>query len=142
MRRASAKFDELLEAFEFVSAGQPMEHEAYLCAATGVIYYHTGFGDNEEPLPDNVDDDEKYIAIPHKNDLGLGRRLVFAFAGEVMPDALADVEEIFRHKGAYARFKNLLEPRGMLQQWYGYEEKSRKEALRQWCHESGIEVHG
>jgi plasmid stabilization system protein ParE len=136
------KFDELLYAFEFVSAGQPMEHEAYLCVTTGVIHYRSELGDDEEPLPDDIDDAEKYIAIPHRSDLGLGKRLVLDFAGEVLPDALADVEQIFRHKGAYARFKNLLEYRGMLQQWYDYEEKKKQDALRQWCHDRGIEIHG
>ena len=119
-----------------------MEHEAYLCVATGVIHYHSELGDDEEPLPDDIDDAEKYLEIPHKNDLDLGKRLVLRFADEVMPDALADVDEIFRRRGAYARFKNLLEHRGVLQQWYEYEEKSRKEALRQWCHDRGIEIHG
>lgn len=142
MIQAAVKFGDLLDAFEFVSAGQPMEHEAYLCVATGVIHYHSELGDDEEPLPDDIGDAEKYIAIPHKNDLDLGKRLVLRFADEVMPDALADVDEIFRRRGAYARFKNLLEHRGMLQQWYEYEEKSRKEALRQWCHDQGIEIHG
>jgi hypothetical protein len=42
--RAGTKFDELLQAFEFVSSGQPMEHEAYLCVTTGVIHYHTDNG--------------------------------------------------------------------------------------------------
>lgn len=141
MTRAVTKFDELLDAFEFVSAGQPMEHEAYLCVTTGVIHYQSELGD-DEPLPDDIDDAEKYIAIPHKNDLDLGKSLVLDFAGAVLPDALAEVEKIFRHKGAYARFKNLLEHCGMLQQWYEYEEKSKQEALRQWCHDSGIEIHG
>jgi hypothetical protein len=68
----TVKFDDLLEAFEFVSADQPMENEAYLCVETGVIHYHSEFGDEEEdPLPDDIEDSAKYIAIPHKNDLDL-----------------------------------------------------------------------
>ena len=82
------------------------------------------------------------IAIPHKNDLDLGKRLALRFADDLLPGSLDDVYDIFRHKGAYGRFKSLLENRGMLQQWYEFEEKSRKEALRQWCEESGIEIHG
>jgi hypothetical protein len=34
MEREAVKFDDLLEAFEFVSAGQPFENEAYLCIET------------------------------------------------------------------------------------------------------------
>jgi len=140
--RAATKLGALLEAFEFISFGQPTEHEAYFCTKTGVIYYHSAYGDNEEPLPDDIDDSEKYIAIPHKNDLGLGKRLVLKFAAEFVPEALDEVQEIFRRSGAYARFKDLLEQRGMLQQWYEFEARAQKEALREWCEDSGIDIDG
>lgn len=136
------KFEDLLDAFEFVSAGQPMEHEAYLCIETGVIFYHSEFGDNEEPVPDDIDDAEKYLALPHKNDLDLGKRLALRFAEEYLVDVVDDVHQLFRHKGAYGRFKNLVERRGVLQQWYDFEDRSRREKLRQWCEDNEIEVQG
>ena len=125
------KFEDLLDAFEFVSAGQPMEHEAYLCIETGVIFYHSEFGDNEEPVPDDIDDAEKYLALPHKNDLDLGMRLALRFAEEYLVDVVDDVHQLFRHKGAYGRFKNLVE-----------RHRSRKEKLRHWCEDNEIEVQG
>ena len=142
MTRAMAKFDALLEALEVVSFGQPMEHEAYLCMKTGAIYYHSEYGDNEEPLPNDIEDSEKYVAIPHKNDLNLGKRLVLQFADEFLPDEHGKVQEIFRRSGAYARFKDLLEHRGMVQRWYGYEAKAQREALRAWCSDNGVETDG
>ena len=48
MKRLTATFDDLLDAFEFLSAGQPFEHEAYLCLGTGAIHYHSELGDLEE----------------------------------------------------------------------------------------------
>jgi hypothetical protein len=140
MARVTVKFDDLLDAFEFVSAGQPFEHEAYLCVATGALHYYSALVDLDEALPDDIDIPGKYLAIPHKNDLDLGKPLALRFAEDVLPDALDDVYDIFTHKGAYGRFKNLLERRGLLQQWYEYEERNRKEALRQWCEENGIEI--
>lgn len=142
MTHVPVKFDDLLEAFDFVSFAQPMEHEAYLCVETGAIYYRSDFADfdEEEALPDDIDDGQKYIAIPHKNDLDLGKRLALRFADEFLPEAVDDVYDAFRGRGAYGRFKSLLERHGKLQQWYEYEEKSHKEALRQWCEESGIEI--
>jgi hypothetical protein len=50
------------------------------------------------------------------------------------------VYEIFRRKGAYSRFKDLVERRGKLQQWYEYEENRKKEALRLWSIERGIQI--
>ena len=142
MTSAVARFDTLLEAFEFVSFGQPGEHEAYLCTTSGEIHSHSEYGDNEEPLPDDIEDSQKYIPIPHKNDLGLGKPLVLKFAEEFLPDALIEVQELFRHAGAYARFKDLLGRRDLLQQWYEYEAKAQQEALRQWSEDHGIQLDG
>lgn len=44
------------------------------------------------------------------------------------------------HSGAYARFKDLLENRGMLQRWYEYEAMHQEEALRKWCDDIGIQI--
>jgi hypothetical protein len=61
-------FSEVTMAFDFVSFAQPFEHQAFLNKETGKVYWHSEFGDNEEELPDDIDD-KKYIEIPHKNDL-------------------------------------------------------------------------
>ena len=55
------------------------ENEAYLDQQSGKIYWHSEFGDNDEELPDDIDD-EKYILIPDKIELDLGKPLVLDFA--------------------------------------------------------------
>lgn len=130
----------MLDAFEFASFGHPGESEAYLCRDTGTFHYHSDYGDHE-PLPDDIES-ERYVVLPHKNDLDLGRRLVLRFAAEVMPDDEPKIQEIFRRPGAYARFKVLLERRGALQQWYTYEDEAKREALRAWCADKEIEIDG
>src|SRR3982074_2829374 len=67
-------FSDIQLAFEFVSSGGMGENEAYLDRQSGKIYWHFEFGDNDEELPDDIDD-EKYIAIPDKIDLDLGKSL-------------------------------------------------------------------
>ena len=133
------KFDDLLMAFEFVSVGAPAENEAYICRETGTIHWHSESADIEEELPDDVDSD-RYIAVPHKNELDLGKRLVLQFAAEHLPDEYDDVRQIFSRHGAYARFKDLLERSGRLQQWHDYEDRATKEALRDWCLDNDIEI--
>lgn len=135
-----AKWSEIEFAFDFVSSGAPSEHTAYLCLATGVCHWHTETGDNEESLPDDVLDSSKYIEIPHKNDLGLGKTLALNFAAQVLPGDLDEIGGIFQHRGAYGRFKSLLERRGKLDEWYEFENRSRLEALREWCEANDIEV--
>ncbi len=134
------KFAEIRDAFDFVSFGQLGEHEAYLCVKTGAIYWRSEYCDDEEPLPEDIEDSSRYIAIPHKNDLDLGKALVLRFAEKHLPESYDTVQAIFSRSGAYARFKDLLDSRGVLQQWYGYEEAAIEEALRRWCEDNDIEI--
>jgi hypothetical protein len=66
-------------ASEFVSSGGMGENEAYLDRQSGKIYWHSEFGDNDEELPDNIDDKE-YILILGKRELDFGNPLVLDFA--------------------------------------------------------------
>jgi hypothetical protein len=138
--RMPVSFADLLLSFEFVSSGQAYEHEAFLCGQSGKIYWHSEFGDNFEELPEDIEDDEKYIRMPHKNELGLGRPLVFAFVEERLPDDYDAVRRFFSKRGAYARFKDLLERKGALQEWYDFENKAQEKAIRDWCEKNSIEV--
>jgi hypothetical protein len=135
------KFQVILEAFEFVSFAQMDEHQAFLEKETGKIFYHSDFDDDGEELPEDIDD-EKYIVIPHKNDLGLGKKLVLDFAHQYLSDEVAMIHAMFNRKGAYSRYKDFLEQRGMLEQWYEYESKKQEKALREWCDSSSIELNG
>lgn len=93
-------------------------------------------------MPVDLDDEGKYIAVPHKNDLGLGKRLALDFASQFLEDDFEKVQDIFRHKGAYARFKDVLERSGILAQWYEFEAAAQEKALREWCEINSIEVSG
>jgi hypothetical protein len=128
------------DAFDFVSFGESKDHVAFLCRATGEIRWHSESGDDEEPLPEDVDDPEKYIAIPDRHDLGLGKPLALRFAARELPEDLERVEDFFRHRGAYGRFRNLLAERGRLDEWSAFEAASRQQALREWCEDNGIEL--
>jgi hypothetical protein len=135
-------FSEIEDAFYFVSSGSPYEHSALLSKETGQIYYASELGDSDE-LPDDVEEEpDKYIQIPHKNDLGLGKRLVLDFVAESLPDEFGTVERIFQSRGAYSRFKSLLEEKGLLEAWYKYEDSRQKEALREWCMQEKIKIGG
>jgi hypothetical protein len=53
---------------------------------------------------------------------------------------LGQVNGIFRRKGAYSRYKELLNAKGLLDKWYKYEDQRTKEELRAWCAENDIEL--
>ena len=135
----SVKFSDIFDLFELVNFGSPFDHEGYICIASGETYFHSQFGDNEEELPDDIDDD-KYLLIPDKKELSLGINLVFDFVDENLPTEYEKVRSIFHRKGAYARFKELLEDTGKIEEWYKFETKRTEQALRQWCVDQNIEV--
>jgi hypothetical protein len=133
-------FDEIENAFLFVSMDQPYMHNVYLCKETGRMFYVSEMGDSDE-LPDDIDE-PKYISIPHKNDLDLGKNLVFEFVTDFLPNELDRVYSIFRRRGAYSRFKDLLSEKGYLDEWYNFEDERQKAALKKWCTENGIKIEG
>lgn len=139
-----ARFSDILEAFEFASMGSGLgDHQAILCRRTGRIYWHSEFSDLEafnDELPDDIDDTEKYIGIPDKRALGLGKPLVMAFAREFLPNDVDDIRHIFSKRGAYAKFKTLLARRNAVDRWYDFESKATEQALRDWCAANAIAI--
>jgi len=134
-------FADLQLAFEFVSSGGMGENEAYLDRQSGKIYWHSEFGDNEEELPNDIDD-EKYISIPDKRELDLGKSLALDFAREFLPGDYDEVRHISSRRGAYRRYKELLVRRDALERWYDFSNKSEAAALREWCAENAIDLSG
>jgi len=135
------KYDDLSAAFDFVSFAAPMEHRAYVSLDTGAIYWISETNPiDEEDLPDDLDASDRYIAIPDKNELDLGNNLALRFVEEQLPDRYADVEDFFRRRGAYARFKELLAAEKCLEKWYAFEAESTERALRHWCKANEIQL--
>jgi len=139
-------FQEILEAFEFVAmSGSLGEYRSILCRRTGKIYQHAEFSDLEEfndELPDDVDDEEKYIDIPDKRELGLGKPLALDFAREFLADDFDEVRYMFSKKGGFRKFRALVIRRNVLQRWYDFESQATERALREWCEVNSIEVAG
>jgi hypothetical protein len=137
----AVKYDDLSMAFDFIASAAPMEHNAYVSLNTGEIYWTSDFNDAlDDNVPDDLETSDRYLAIPHKNELDLGRRLALRFVAQALPGRYDQVEGFFRRQGAYARFKDLLEREGVLELWYSFEADAVERALRQWCAENGIEI--
>ena len=116
-------------------------NNAYLCKETGQIFYTSELGDSDE-LPEDIDVTEKYVTIPHKNDLELGKSLVFEFTSEYIPDELDRIYAYFRSRGAYSSYKGFLNEQGLLDKWYKFEDERTKAAIYEWCQDNSIEIKG
>ena len=137
----AVSYDDLSMAFDFVSYAAPMEHSAYVSLDTGKVYWTSDSSEAfDEEVPDDLETSDRYLAIPHKNELDLGRRLALRFVEQALPARYDQVEGFFRRQGAYARFKDLLEREGVLEGWYSFEAAAVESALRQWCAENGLEL--
>lgn len=137
----SVNFSALLDAFEFVSADALLDNSAYLCLNTGAFFYQSNLDQSDtQDLPPDLDDPDRYLAIPHKDDLDLGRDLALDFARCELSADYDSVAAFFRSPSAYSRFKNLLERRGLLEDWYAFEQQATESALALWCEDQGLEL--
>lgn len=130
-------YSQLEIAYEMVSAGQG-DMDCYIDPATGAIYCIDSFGDSEDELPEDFDADA-CLAIPDQYAFDLGRQLVFDFVRANLLD-YQHVQDMFRRKGAYSRYKDWLRSLGKLDDWHAYEAQRTREALTQWCAENGLNL--
>ncbi|SCB25961.1 hypothetical protein GA0061099_1003673 [Bradyrhizobium yuanmingense] len=92
------KFGDILQAFEFADISGIVECRTFVCRQTGKIYYQFDQDNLQEleddELPDDIEDETKYLQIPNSRDLDLGKPLVIAFVREFLPNDLDDVRYI------------------------------------------------
>ena len=133
-------FDELLAGLEWVSAAGPFENEAYVNRISGKIFWSSSSADVEEDLPEDIEDDKLYLAIPSKGDLGLGRELASRFVEAHLPEFYELTCGYFQSRGAYPRFKAFLDRKDRLEHWYAFEQTAVEEALRTWSAENDLQL--
>ena len=129
---------EIRNAFEFVSSGSPCEHQAYISKDSGAIYWTSSVIDLEAEVPDELESSDNYIKVPHKNSLKLGQGLALSFIDQELPHEYNFVASLFRKRGAYRRYKDMLQYQGLLEKWYAFEERASDDALLAWCEENEI----
>ncbi|MCX5771803.1 MAG: UPF0158 family protein [Candidatus Hydrogenedentes bacterium] len=134
------EYSELELAIDFVSGEPGGANLAVYDRVTDKILYRSDYSDIDE-IPEDIDD-ERYVEIPDKRDLDLGRELVFRFAEQAMPDDIDLVYGFFRHAGAYSNFKNLVNHRNLLEQWHEFENAAMRKAIEEWCNENAIKLTG
>ncbi len=134
-------FDDIENAFMYVSSQQQYMNNVFLCKETGQMFYSSDMYDSDD-LPEDIDDPDKYLSIPHQNDLELGIPLVFEFAEKYLPEAIDQINSFFQSKGAYSRYKDFLDRKGFLDKWYQFEDEQQTKAIKLWCLENNIKLTG
>jgi hypothetical protein len=137
---STVKYQDLEAALEWASSGAPFENTAIINRQTGEVFFKSMDGYSEEELPEDIDDGTLYVAIPHKNDLNLGREVVFDFIESESPSSIGIVSAFFRQRGAYSKYKAFLERESLLDKWYKFESQASGKALLRWASENGFNV--
>lgn len=138
----TVSLDDLDSAMEWVSSDF-MDNLAYVCRDSGKIYWisgEPGVLDEEEEIPNDIEDPDKYVLVPDKRDLDLGSHLVFDFTARYLPQHYDEVRDMFRRKGAYGRFKGLLEGQDKVQMWHTFNNERATKALEEWCKNEGLQL--
>jgi hypothetical protein len=136
----NVNYNELRNAFEFVSSASLATHSAYICLDTANIYWVSNSLELEEIVPQDIETSERYIAVPHKNELQLGQKIALEFIQKTLPNDYNLVSSYFRKRGAYRRFRELLEVQGLLESWFLFETQACDSALLDWCEELNIQI--
>ena len=140
---ASVVLDELILALDWVSDLSSSENMAFVCRESGRVYMTSDedFGEKLEPdLPSDIDDITKYAIVPSRQDLRLGKRLAVRFVQASLPERLEETYDMFAARGAYARFKNMLEVEQALDAWHAFEAEAIERELRDWAESEALAV--
>jgi len=135
----SVSLDDLEHALFWVS-GSSFENSAFVSRKTGQVFSYGADGPIDDDAPEDIEDGTEFIAIPEKNELDLGQTLVHNFVAEYAHALEHEVRGIFKQRGAYSRFKTLLQRHDLLDQWHGYEREATARALTAWAQENGFHV--
>ncbi len=103
-------WSEILDAFEFLSSSAEFGNSAWVCRETGAVHMHSDWDEELWPLPEDIDDAEKYVALPSPRDLELGRPLVMRFAAERLDEHYDEIAAIFFPQGRLSALQGLSRP--------------------------------
>ena len=125
-------------AVDFSSSAE-CDNGAYISLDNGKIYWVSDTHDSDE-LPDDFEVSDRYLLIPPKDDLLHGQSLVREFVAANASQLTQQVREIFSRRGAYRRFKDLLNENSLSKLWHEFEYQRETAAITGWCRENGIEL--
>ncbi len=137
-KQTPVKLDALENALLFVGGGDMYGNAAWVCRESGEVLCHSDEFEEFGPLPEDIDNADRYVAVPDKREFDLGKPLALEFARTHLPARYEQVCGMFARRGAFARFKDLLERHQSLDAWHRWEEEQTRQALRAWCADNGI----
>jgi hypothetical protein len=134
-------FRTVRDAFAFVSGAPYGAAAAFIDVETGRVVFHSETG-GFDALPGDIGNEHKYLPVPHREDLALGRALAVDYVSTHLPDAVGKVDDIFKRSGADVSFKQFLAYRSRLDEWRAFSTDRETTALLKWCRDHRLPVDG
>lgn len=110
--------------------------------ADGIVYVPSSMIADEEQRQaayDEMDEEGTWTSFPDASELRLGKDMALRYAERFLSENDYErVVDIVYRRGAFRRFKDLLDERGKLEEWYAFEEISELAALKKWLTENDI----
>ncbi|MBY0445635.1 MAG: hypothetical protein K2Q15_10555 [Burkholderiales bacterium] len=130
-----AKLSDIIEAIDFMCGDPSQSCEGFIHIKNSKIYLRSEYLEtiDLDELPSDLDDADLYLPLPTKHDLGLGSQLPVYFAEEYAPDFYNEVQAMFRHQGAFGRFKDWADRHQLLAAWYRFEKECAEKEIKAWC---------
>ena len=85
---------------------------------------------------ENPDD---YLSLPEKYDFNEYRIMEKFISRVIIPKQSEMLSQSIQGKGAFRRFKTMLERLGLLDEWYKYRGQKLREFVESWCKENEID---
>ncbi len=135
-------FDDVYNAYEEAEFGQEYGARAYINAGEERVLFIPSEATASFEEIDNAERELEsggWVEFPDKYELHLGTELVSRFAAEHLSNEdYRQVQRFFSHRGAYGNWKDFLEDRNLLNQWYEFSENAKIEVLKNWLTEMEI----
>jgi len=86
-----------------------------------------------------LDNQDDYLSLPEKYDFNEYRIIEKFIARVVIPNQSEILSQSIYGKGAFRRFKTVLEKLGLVDEWYKYRGQKLREFVEFWCKENKID---
>lgn len=86
-----------------------------------------------------LENQEDYLPLPEKYDFNEYRVIEKFISTVVVPKQVEMLSHSIRGKGAFRRFRTVLERLGLVEEWYKFKEQKLREFVEFWCQENTIE---
>lgn len=123
--------------FAFMGADSNPPLATWIHMETGEILTHSDYGDGGGPPPD---DEPGWIEMPSGRDWDLKRGLVNRFVANHCPQLEDQVHRCFSRRGAWRAYKDLLDERGLRDNWHSFRDEAIRRVLTKWAAEEGIVI--